>query len=502
MKYMENMKDYLKEIDKVIESGELKDDWKSLANHKVPDWYKEAKFGIFIHWGAYAVPEFGNEWYPRFMYQPEMERRKENYYTHHLENYGNPKDFGYKEFISMFKAEKFDPAKWAELFKNSGAKFVMPVAEHHDGFQMYDSNLSDWCASKKGPQKDVLDLLKTKVEKKDMIFTASSHRVEHYWFMGGGRLFESDMPSADEEIEYGDLYWPSVPDNIFQHHEIDTPVDTLFMEDWLARTCEIVDKYRPKLMYFDWWIQVLPMKPYLKKFAAYYYNRAKEWGEEVSIVFKHDAFAYSVGLKTIERGQLSEISHNYWQVDTSVAKNSWSYTKNNEYKQPKDIICDLVDVVSKNGSMLLNVGPKADGTIPEEDANILLDIGKWLAVNGEGIYGTIPWKISGEGVTKVPDGYFTETDKGSYTHEDFRFTYKDGCVYVFALNWSEDGVARIKSLGKGYHLFKGYCKTVVNSVEVLGSKSGCSYTHSEEYLTVVCPDMKKGDVVCIKIELD
>ncbi|MFI3213279.1 MAG: alpha-L-fucosidase [Eubacteriales bacterium] len=499
---LEFMKSYLKKIDCVIENGVYKDDWKSLSNHKVPDWYQDAKFGIFIHWGPYSLAEYGNEWYPRFMYQPNMERRGQNYYEHHKEVYGEPKEFGYKDMIPMFQAEKFDAASWAELFQESGAKFVMPVAEHHDGFQMYDSEISDWCASKMGPKKDVMGILKEEVEKRDMIFTASSHRVEHYWFLGGGRLFDSDMPPAGEEIPYGDLYWPSVPDDIFQHHEIDTEVDTLFMEDWLVRTCEIVDKYKPKILYFDWWIQVLPMKPYLKKFAAYYYNRANEWGQEVTVVFKHDAYAYSSGIRTIERGQLANISPNYWQIDTSVAKNSWSYTKDNDYKSSYEILCDLIDAVSKNGSMLLNIGPKADGTIPKEDEAILRQVGKWMKVNGEGIYDTTFWKVFGEGPTQVPDGFFTERDKGNYTSEDFRFTYKEGNIYAFSMKWSADGVARIKSLGQGYHLFKGYCKTAISKVEVFGSKVGCNFIHSKDYLTVICSDMEEGMPVCIKVTVE
>jgi len=275
-------------------------------------------------------------------------------------------------------------------------------------------------------------------------------------------------------------------------------VDTLFMEDWLARTCEIVDKYQPKIMYFDWWIQVESMKPYLKKFAAYYYNRAYEWGKEVTINFKNDAFMFETGVRDIERGQLSDTSPAFWQNDTSVAKNSWCYTEGNDYKEPHEVICDLVDVVSKNGSLLLNIGPRADGTIPKEDADILKAMGAWLKVNGEGIYGSSYWKKHGEGPTHTKEGHFTDVLRNSFTTEDFRFTYKNGYIYAFAMRWPEDGVVRIKMLGKDSKTFHG----VIKNVEVLGAPEGCRYQLCAEHLTVISDHIKTKEPVGIKITID
>ena len=492
---MEKVKQYLKTIDEVIARGPYTDTWESLSAHALPRWYHDAKFGIFIHWGVYSVPAFGNEWYPRSMYQQGSPE-----YEHHLKTYGPHKDFGYKDFIPLFKAEKFDAAEWADLFRKAGAKFVMPVAEHHDGFQMYDSGLSDWCASKMGPKKDIVGLLGQELAKRDIVLTTSSHRIEHYWFMNGGREFESDMP---EEIPYGDLYWPSVK-SPFAGLPLGTEavrgfdVDPAYMDDWLARTCEIVDKYRPKIMYFDWWIQVEPMKPYLRKFAAYYYNRAAEWGEEVTINYKNDAFAYSVATRDIERGQLADVSPDFWQNDTSVAKNSWGYTEGNDYKDPDEIIADLVDVVSKNGSLLLNIGPKSDGTIPDEDRHILLEIGKWLSVNGEGIYGTSHWKKYGEGPTLTPEGHFTDTLRKSFTAEDFRFTCKPGALYVFAMKWPEDGVVRIRTLGRDNRKFNG----VIRKAEILGFGGEVRHILCGDYLTVMADGISSRTPVCIKLTID
>lgn len=488
---MEKVKAYLKVIDEVIANGKYKDNWESLKQITLPKWYKNAKFGIFIHWGAYAVPAFGNEWYPRNMYIKDSAEFK-----HHIKTYGDHKDFGYKDFIPMFKAEKFDAAEWADTFEKAGAKFVMPVAEHHDGFQMYDSDLSEWCASKKGPKKDIVGLLKTELDKRDIALTTSSHRVEHYWFMNGLRTFDSGI----KDPEYGDIYWPSVPhpsktENFAQITDIEVSAD--YMEDWLARTCEIVDKYRPKIMYFDWWIQVEPMKPYLQKFAAYYYNRALEWGEEVTINYKFDAYMYQTGVQDIERGQLANVSPDFWQNDTSVAKNSWGYTEGNDYKKSFELICDLVDVVSKNGSLLLNIGPKADGTIPEEDKAILLEIGKWLETNGEAIYGTSYWKRYGEGPTQVIEGHFTDTLRKPFTSEDIRFTYKDGYLYAFVLKAPADGVIKIKALGSNAKLYCG----LFEDVSVLGVEEKPTYYVCDEQMTIITKPIDTENPIGVKIKL-
>lgn len=438
---------YLKQIDEVIANGEYKDNWKSLSNHPTPNWYSDAKFGIFIHWGVYSVPAFGNEWYPRNMYIKGTSE-----FEHHINTYGNHKDFGYKDFIPMFKAEKFDANQWISLFKKAGARYIMPVAEHHDGFQMYDSQLSKWNSSQMGPCRDIVGELKAAAEKQNITFCASNHRAEHYWFLNGGREYESDVNDDEFRDFYGQsmhadglagdwnllngLYKPDITWEGFKEH----------LDNWLARLCELVDKYQPKIVYFDWWIQNLTFKPYLKKFAAYYYNRAKEWGEQVTINYKYTAFPYTCATYELERGQLEDISPRLWQNDTSIANNSWSYTENNEFKTPNDIISNLIDVVSKNGCLLLNVGPKADGTIAQEEVEVLEEIGKWMEVNGEGIYDTTYWKVFGEGPTETPEGMFTDTQREQYTSQDIRYTYNNGCLYAFVLKVPKDKTITFKEL--------------------------------------------------------
>lgn len=484
---------WLKQIDQVIEKGPYSADWNSLSAYRVPEWYKNAKFGIFIHWGIYSVPAFGNEWYSRNMYiqgSPEFE--------HHRKTYGEHKDFGYKDFIPMFKAEKFEPASWAELFQKAGARYVVPVAEHHDGFQMYQSEVSEWNAVNMGPGRDVLGELSREFNRRGMINGASTHRIEHWFFMGHGKDFESDITDAEKE---GDFYWPAMPEK--DHYDLfsePTP-SRAFLEDWMIRTCELIDRYHVKVLYFDWWIQHQSAKPYLQKIAAYYYNRAAEWGEEVVICYKHDAFMFGTALVDIERGQFAQTQPFYWQTDTAIAKNSWCYTENNEFKKAKDILCDLVDVVSKNGNLLLNVGPKADGSISEEDGAVLLEIGSWMAENGEAVYGSRPWRIAAEGPTQVEEGQFTDGKDKVFTAEDFRFTVKGNSLYVFCLHYPESGQVTVRALGEqdASHLPKFH--GIIKDVAVLGFEEQPVWNRDSAGLHIATKAVRTDKPVVFRVTL-
>lgn len=483
---------YLQQIKEVINLGPYSADWASLTDMELPDWFKKSKFGIFIHWGIYSVPAYGNEWYSRNMY---IEGSRE--FEHHLATYGPHKDFGYKDFIPMFTADKFNPDEWADLFLEAGAKYIVPVAEHHDGFQMYQSGLSKFNAAEMGPKRNVLGELKQAFEQRGMLFAASSHRAEHLWFMGVGKTFESDIK---DPLKVGDFYWPSLEEQPDHEDMFSSPYpDEDFLTDWLLRTCELIDDYKPRILYFDWWIQHEGYKETLKQIAAYYYNRGIEWGTPTAICYKHDAMPFGSGIVDVERGKFADTKPYYWQTDTAIAKNSWCYTTELKYKTPYEILCYLIDVVSKNGNLLLNVGPKSDGTIAEEDTRILKEIGAWLKINGEAVYNSKPWRIPAEGPTKEAEGKFSEGQQSSYTSEDFRFTAGHGCIYATCLSYPENGKLAIRALAKSEDANGTAFQGVLTNVEILGYDKPVSYEQTTEGLIVYGPRKQGINPVVIKV---
>lgn len=472
--YNNARKKLLAENARVNAQGPFHADWKSLENYKIPQWYQDAKFGIFIHWGVYSVPAFGSEWYPRNMYQKGSPE-----YQHQIATHGPETAFGYKDYIPMFRGQQFDPQAWARLFHTAGARYVVPVAEHHDGFAMYDSDLSEWTAKKMGPHRDVIGDLEKAVRSEGLHFGLSTHREEHYWYFEGGFLYPSDVQSMKYASLYGYPLSPGQVRNGDVYKDTSHPPKA-FLDDWLARDTELINKYHPEVVYFDWWINHPDFKPYLQRFAAFYYNYAAAHGFPAVINYKQTAMPEGSAVLDVERGQLPGIRSLHWQTDTSVGNKSWGYTRDDTFKSSKFIVDELADVVSKNGNLLLNVGPRADGTIPDEVRQTLLGVGSWLHTNGEAIYGTRPWTQFGEGPTRGVAGSFHDTEVTTYTAADFRFTTKGKTLYAIELARpsSNHAVVRALSSASGNHLA---------NAELLGSTEHLEWKQSADGLHLTLP---------------
>ncbi len=417
---------------------EYQPSWESLAKHEAePEWLKDAKLGIYFHWGVYSVPAFGSEWYPR-----EMHFEGKSEYKHHVETYGKPSDFGYHDFVPMFKAGKFDPEEWADLFQKAGARFAGPVAEHHDGFSMWDSDVTPWNAADKGPKRDILGDLFKSLEKRDMKTIATFHHARNLQRYGkdaangkGSKtfyhshypLFDGQSPtSEDPELR---LLYGNVPEQEWLE------------KIWLGKLKEVIDKYQPDIIWFDSWLDQIP-EDHRKRFAAYYLNAAKKWDKEVVIARKQTDLPLDFTINDHEKSREPKALKELWMTDDTISTGSWCYTSSLKIKPLDKVVHSLVDTVSKNGVMLLNVSPKADGTIPDDQKNVLLGLGAWLKVNGEAIYDTRPWIYAAEGPTAEPTGGFSEHRKFLslvYTAKDVRYTStKDGkTVYAILLGVPE-----------------------------------------------------------------
>jgi alpha-L-fucosidase len=482
--YAQQRAKFLADVDKEATQGPFQPNWESLKKYKAPQWYEDAKLGIFIHWGVYSVPAFANEWYPRNMYQQGTPEFK-----HQVETYGPQTKFGYKDFIPLFTAKQFDAAQWANLFRQAGAKYVVQVAEHHDGFPMYESSLTDWCAGKMGPKRDLVAELSKGVREAGLYYGVSSHRAEHWFFFNGGWQYPSDV----QDPRFGGLYAPAQPwisvKQDGKERDVTVPSKD-HLDEWLARSAELVERYHPDVLYFDWWIEQKEFQPYLERFAAFYYNDAATRGAVPVLETKESAFPEGASVFDIERGQSADIRPLHWQTDTSISDKSWGYIENDTFKSPQSIIWQLVDIVSKNGNLLLNFGPRPDGTIPEQVQHVLLTIGKWLAINGEAIYGTRPWTIYGEGPTQVVGGSFHDTASQPFTSQDVRFTTKGSSVYAIVLAWPKVGQLIVHSLGTGTPTGKNLR---VGGVTLLGSDSKLEWKQEADGLHIRLPAQAPGE---------
>lgn len=482
------------------EDAPFQPNWASLSKHEAaPEWFRDTKLGIYFHWGVYSVPAHASEWYPRLMHLPGH-----GAYKHHLKKYGHPSKFGYHDFAPMFKAEKFDPEEWAELFEQTGARFAGPVAEHHDGFSMWDSEVTPWNARDVGPKRDITGELAVSLRKRGMQLITTFHHARHLQrydkpmkvkeFNGDNRvnwmshypLFEGMPPVSDDprlSMLYGKL-----------------PEKEWLEDVWLAKLKEVVDKYQPDMIWFDSWLDQIP-EEYRAQFCAYYLNKAAKLGKEVVILRKQKDLPLDFTVLDHEKSRMSGASENVWMTDDTISRGSWCYTDSLTIKPAADIIHALADTVAKNGIVLMNISPMADGTIPQNQRKTLQGIGEWMKINGEAIYATRPWDVFGEGPTKEPGGGFGDANQFlnlKYSANDFRFTCsKDGkTVYAIMLGWPETGESvNIRSLAND--------KLRVTAVSLLGCDEKIDWQQTTDSLSVTLPHTKISDIaVAFKIHVD
>lgn len=450
----------------------------NLSDYVVPEWFRDAKLGIFIHWGIYSVPAYGDEWYGHWMYKANSKSwAGDDIYTYNQEKH---KGLGYKDFIAGFNGKCFDAREWVELFKEAGAKYIVPVAMHHDSFAMYDSKLTEWKSTTMGPRKDIMRELANEARREGMHFGLSNHFAENWWFFPHEEALDTSDPAFANLYGYGE--------ELTEEH----------MNRWYDLSVEQINAFQPELLYYDFEIAKPEFREHRRKLAAYYYNKQQEWNKGVVLNYKYESYEDGEAVLDVERGQLADIREMPWQACTSISKKSWGYIDNDSFKTVEEIITNLVDIVSKNGCLLLNVGPRADGTIPSEQQEVLRQLGSWLSVNGEAIYNTRPWRVFGEGPTMVGGEALTEKENVPFSSADLRFTVsKDNrSIYVIALGSPLDKTLSISSMSED--LFDS------NEIEAVQHISGSNliWNQNSSGLHVILPnDVDLASAFALKVTL-
>ena len=461
-------------------SEKFEANWDSLGKvNQTPDWFRDAKFGIYTHWGPVSEAFDGADpdrwyggWHGMLMYnngrlREGKEGKPSNNYLHHVEKYGDPAEFGYKHVIEQFEPSGFDAAEWADLFAKAGAKFAGPVAMHHDNFAMWDSKATRW-NSKNYSGIDVAGELKGEIESRGMKYMGSFHHAFTWKYFAPAHAYGGVDP------EDYDLY--TDPHDL----DSDTPSQR-FYDEWWAKLKEFIDVYQPDMLWFDWWLENLTEEA-RTKFLSYYYNRGLEWGKEVAVLYKETTFPETVAIRDYERGRPNQPKELAWITDTSPGQ--WFYRPDPKFVSTNELIDILVDIVAKNGNMLLNVPPNPDGTIPQEMVDILLGMGQWLEVNGEAIYGTRPWTIFGEGPTRLPyGGHKIEKHKIEYTNTDIRFTKRSDTEFYAIVMDAPKHQTVIKALSNQL----GVLNSRIENIELLGSDENILWERNDNGLVIKTP---------------
>ncbi len=450
-----------KGVAKPMPKGPFEPTWDSLRkNYRTPSWFEDAKFGIFMHWGVYSVAAHHNEWYEKHMYGAEAEW--------HAQHFGPQEKFGYKDLIPLFTAAKWDPDAWAALFKKSGARVVMAMAQHHDNFALWDSQVTPINSKTMGPHRDIVGDLGAAVRKQGLRLGDLKPRRRKLHLRrprpaSFARAWRRQRPISST---------PHGPRSTMSPIAA-TRAMTRFLTDWVDRNLELIDKYRPDMLWFDNGVNLRLLDPLKLHIAAYYYNRAREWGKEVSLATKFNAYAPSnddtrqigsiVDFEKVGARSPAGIRPGPWMVDDPIGGNSWGYIDGLRLASAESVIDRLIDTVSKGGFYMFNISPMADGTIPQNQRDVLLKIGAWLEINGEAIYGTRPWT------------QFMESGTPAY-----HFTTKGDTLYAMASAWPQ-GEAVVSSLAAGRAAGK------VSGVTLLGYDGALAFTQDAQGLHIKLP---------------
>jgi alpha-L-fucosidase len=472
----------------------------SLRQYQVPDWFRDAKLGIYLHWGAYSVAEQG-EWYPRYLY---VEGRPE--YDYHIAHYGHPSEFGYKDIIDLWKAENFDPDKLVKLFKRAGAKYFSPVAVHHDNFDLWDSKHHEWNSVKKGPKKDITGMWRKAALDNGLRWGVTTHLSRSYSWLNTSKGADSEGPKAGVPYDGNDPAYESL---YFEKHDdthprapFDPPKE--WRDLWAARMKDLIDNYQPDLFYFDC---AIPFRGEDEgrtgmDVIAHLYNTSiknHDGKMEAVMTVKERPWQglYADGVTTLdyERGKAASILEEPWQTDDSIGP--WGYRSGKwvdthgrplevKYMDTNMVIDKFIDIISKNGSLLLNVPIKADGTLDEKTTEVLEGMGDWFAINAEAVYGSRPWYMFGEGKVNEIDHRAT---RSPWTAKDIRYTTKDGYLYAFIMDWPGKG----KTVTMQNITLMNDRVDPVKSVSMLGVDGDVEWEQHPDGLMVTMPEEKPGD---------
>ncbi|MFT4111867.1 alpha-L-fucosidase [Silvibacterium sp.] len=498
-----------------IMKGKYVPTWDSLKQWRMPEWFRDAKFGIWAHWTAQCVPEQG-DWYARNMYIQGNPQ-----YEFHCKTYGHPSRVGFKEIDHLWKAERWQPEQLMDLYVAAGAKYFYALGCHHDNLDCFDSSHNHWNTTRVGPMKDIVGTWEKIVRQRGLRFGISNHS-SHAWHwlqpaygydpegpMAGLRYDAYTLAKADGKGQWWDGLDPQelytgrnivMPDGLKtiaeanawheggdgKWHEEAPPVNPEFTRKWFLRCKEMVDKYKPDMLYFD--DTELPLGQAGLDVVAHYYNANLHWRNEEAIVAAKEYTPEHLGasMLDIERGRAQGILEAPWQTDTCIG--DWHYRRSlfeeHTYKRPSTVAQMLIDIVSKNGNLMLNIPVRGDGSIDEDEHEFLRDLGGWMSVNGEAIYGTRPFAVFGEGPPDVVGAHnFNEQHARPYTAEDIRFTRKGNQIYAFALGWPRDGILRVKTLAKGSSVYP----QPIHGVEMLGHAGPLVFEQTADALEVRLP---------------